>query len=109
MKTNNILFTAWKNRNQIFEGIKNLAIKNHLSEKVAGDRMVACKACPEIDLEGSKCAVPKTQPCCGLCGCSLSVKLRSLSSMCANEKDPKWLPVITHEQEDELDRKYGEE
>ena len=44
--------------------------------------MNICTECSEIDLKGSKCEIPGTQPCCGNCGCSLAFKTRSLSSEC---------------------------
>jgi len=31
-----------------------------------------------------------TQPCCGICGCSLSMKLRSMDSQCPHPDGPKW-------------------
>jgi hypothetical protein len=99
-----ILFQAWRNRNQIMEGLKNKVLKDEFVERVAGERYKVCKECPHIDAEGKKCTIPGTQPCCGLCGCSLSVKLRSLSTRCADEDAPRWLPVITPRQEDELDK-----
>jgi hypothetical protein len=40
--------------------------------------------------------VPGTQPCCSKCGCSLSLKLRSLSSECPVGK---WDAYFTEEQE----------
>jgi len=52
--------------------------------------------------------VPGTQPCCneklGGCGCSLSLKIRALSSEC-----PKgyWKAELTQEEEDQLKEKLG--
>lgn len=34
--------------------------------------------------------VKGTQPCCGECGCSLSLKLRSMDSECPHPDGPKW-------------------
>lgn len=52
--------------------------------------------------------VPGTQPCCnvnlGGCGCSLSLKIRSLSSACPKNK---WLAELTQEEEDLLNQKLG--
>ena len=95
-----MLKEIWKNRKQIAEGIKNSIIRDQFVEEVAEDRMSICLNCPNIDKEGSNCLVPKTQPCCSLCGCSLSLKTRSLSSECP---DDHWPALLTEEQEDELD------
>lgn len=92
----------WENRHKIAEGIKNSIFKNEDVEKVAEERMKICAVCPDLDTGGTKCEIPGTQPCCGQCGCSLHLKLRSLSSGCGNEEDPQWDPVMTQEQEDEL-------
>lgn len=43
-----------------------------------------------LDTVGAKCMVPGSQPCCGECGCSLSLKLRSLESSCPYPGAPKW-------------------
>lgn len=56
--------------------------------------MEICKQCPLIDLEGTKCMIVGTHPCCGECGCSLSLKLRSPESECAHPDGPKWREVI---------------
>jgi hypothetical protein len=45
--------------------------------------------------------MPGTQPCCNLCGCSLSFKTRSLSSSCP---DFRWKALISEEDEDNLDK-----
>ena len=45
-------------------------------------RWLECKLCPLLDKTGKGCAVSGTQPCCSDCGCSLSLKLRALSSSC---------------------------
>lgn len=55
--------------------------------------MEICKACPLIDLAGIKCLMPGTQPCCGECGCSMSMKLRSPDSSCPHPDGPKWKEV----------------
>lgn len=96
------LIRIWKSRNQIFEGIKNNIFKKKHVEDIAFFRNEICKVCEFIDFEGSKCAVPGTQPCCSECGCSLKLKTRSLSSDC-----PKgfWLAEMTAEEEKELLKK----
>ena len=89
----------WKNRKQIYEGIKNSVMRDAFVEEVAEKRMLLCKECPEIDLKGSKCEVPGTQPCCGNCGCSLAFKTRALSSECPIGE---WSALMSEDQEDKL-------
>ena len=43
--------------------------------------------------------MPGTQPCCGECGCSLALKIRSLSSGCPISK---WDAMLTDEEENKL-------
>ena len=91
----------WNNRNKIMEGIKNSVIRDEFVEKIAASRMIYCNTCVNKDNDGKDCAVPGTQPCCKLCGCSLQFKVRSLSSDCP---DSKWKAVISEEDEDKLDK-----
>lgn len=91
----------WENKAQILEGIKNRLVRNEFVEDVARVRMEVCNSCDSKDSIGKECAIPGTQPCCMLCGCSLSFKTRSLSSDCPANK---WYAVITEEEEDELDK-----
>jgi len=93
------LTTIWKNRKQILEGVKNSIIRDKFVEEIAEQRMILCHACPKKDIEGTSCVMPGTQPCCSLCGCSLSFKVRALSSDCPAHK---WKAVITEEDEDKL-------
>lgn len=96
------LTDIWKNKGKILEGLKNsIFISEHI-ENLAEERMEKCNACPHIDKTGSKCAVPGTQPCCGLCGCSLHLKVRSLSSECADTENKQWDAVMTENEEDDL-------
>lgn len=90
----------WKMKGKILEGIKNDIFKKEHVEEIAASRFTICNYCPHIDKQGSKCAVPGTQPCCGECGCKLSWKTRSLSSDC-----PKgyWKAVLTEDEEEKLD------
>lgn len=88
------LIKIWKARNEILEGVKNKIFKKEHVEEIAAERMEICKGCPFIDLEGSKCEVRGTQPCCGKCGCSLSLKTRSLASNCGDEENPRWDAVL---------------
>jgi hypothetical protein len=102
----NLLNKVYKNKQQILEGIRNKVVKDEFVESVAKARYAICNSCAYMDKEGSNCAVPGTQPCCGACGCSLSLKLRSLSSECgAVEKgeEAKWEAVVTPEEEDNLE------
>lgn len=72
-------------------------------EAIYEDRRKVCDGCDDKDIEGDKCAMPGTQPCCKLCGCSLSLKLRSLSSACPAGK---WQAVV-NEQEEEMIRQQA--
>ena len=82
----------WKNRKEILEGIKNNVFKKEAVEEIANERNEICKKCEHIDIEGNSCMVSGTHPCCGLCGCSLKLKQRSLASGC---DDGYWEPVLT--------------
>jgi hypothetical protein len=90
----------WKNRKEIYEGIKNSIIRDDFVEEVSAKRMAICIECPEIDREGSKCEVPGTQPCCGNCGCSLAFKTRALSTECPLGE---WRALMSEKEEDVLD------
>ena len=87
----------WKDRNKILEGITNAIIRDEFVEDVAKHRMEVCDAC---ELNGDKCLVPGTAPCCNDCGCSLAFKTRSLSSECPQNK---WKALLSEEEEDKLD------
>lgn len=89
----------WKNRKEIYEGLKNSVIRDNFVEDVAAKRMIICKECPEIDSTGSKCEVSGTQPCCSECGCSLTFKTRALSTECPLGE---WKALMTEKQEDKL-------
>lgn len=96
----------WKAKGQILEGIKNNIFKNKHVEEIAKERWIICEGCPLIDKIGTKCLVPGTGPCCGSCGCSMSLKLRSLSSDCP---EGKWDAVLSHEESYLLEKKIQEE
>ena len=98
MKTS--LKEIWKNRKQIIEGITNTVIKDEFIEHVASLRNEICNTCSQKDTVGSDCIMPGTQPCCSLCGCSLSFKTRSLSTSCPSKK---WASIISEKKEDVLD------
>ena len=93
---------VWKNRKHILEGLKNNIFKQEHIEKIAEERFKICVTCPDLDSRGSKCLVPGTGPCCGICGCSLGLKLRDLSSGCGNEDHPRWEPILTEEEHEEM-------
>jgi len=82
------------------EGLKNTIIRDQFVEEIAAERMAKCNICVKRDDEGKSCVMPGTQPCCNLCGCSLSFKTRSLSSSCP---DLRWKALISEEDEDKLD------
>jgi hypothetical protein len=48
--------------------------------------------------------VPGTGPCCGLCGCSLSLKTRALSASC---DDKRWDAVLSEEEQELVDRQIS--
>tara|TARA_R100000734_G_C3309140_1_gene99797 strand:- start:157 stop:459 length:303 start_codon:yes stop_codon:yes gene_type:complete len=91
----------WRERKKIFEGIKNSLIYDKFIEKVAKQRNYICDSCA---FKGNKCAVPKSGPCCNVCGCSLQFKTRALSTECPKGK---WGSVLSEEQEDKLDQKFN--
>lgn len=72
----------WINRKLIWEGFLNNTFRKPGIENVANERYMICRQCPSFDPIGKKCEVPGTQPCCGECGCSLKLKLRSMESEC---------------------------
>ena len=96
-----------KTMGQIAEGLKNSVWKKENVEEIANARMKICEECVHIDREGSSCMVPGTQPCCGKCGCKLSLKVRCLSCGCADEAYERWPAVMTQEDEDELREEIG--
>lgn len=98
------LIKIWKNKGKILEGLKNKVFKNEHVEEIFEERKAICGKCPKIDLAGSKCAVPGTAPCCGVCGCSLDLLLRSMSSEC---EDGKWDALMTDEEENDLNNQLN--
>ena len=96
------LVQIWKNRKQILQGIFFKFIKfDSYVEDIYTVRLSICNSCPKKDNKGTDCAVPGTQPCCSECGCSLAIKLRSMSSDCPLGK---WKAVMTEELEDKLNQ-----
>ena len=104
----NKLLGALGNLDQIAEGIKNKIFKKDDVEAVAQLRWMECKVCPLLDREGSSCAVPGSKPCCSDCGCSISLKIRSMSSDCPKGR---WDAIMTPKMEDELKKQiyFGHE
>ena len=92
----NKLSTIWKKRKQILEGITNSVLRDEFVEDIAKTRLEICNNC---EFKGNKCMVAGTGPCCNVCGCSLSLKTRSLSDQCP---ESKWIAVLTQEEEDNL-------
>ena len=87
METN--LIKIWKNKNKILEGIKNSIFTQEHIEVIANERKEICDKCPH-KTENKEC---------GLCGCVLHIKQRSLSSSC---DDKRWDAVLTEEEDDNL-------
>jgi hypothetical protein len=100
------LLEVWKKKGKILEGIKNSIFKNEHVEEIAATRDKICQECLDIDRSGDKCFAPGTQPCCGICGCSLQFLQRSLSSEC---EAGKWKAILTEEEEEELNKKLEED
>lgn len=100
----NSVIRIWKNKGEIFEGIKNSIFTKDDVENIANERMYICDSCEHIDRKGDKCLVPGTQPCCGECGCKLHWKTRSLSSSCPVGK---WKEELTEEEAQKLEQKLG--
>lgn len=102
------LITIWKNKNQILEGITNSIFKREHVEEIAQQRMQICEQCALYTMHNEGCVVSGTTPCCnekmGGCGCSLSIKTRSLSSSCPLNP-PKWEAILSQEEEDRLNEK----
>ena len=93
------IIKIWKNKGKILEGIKNSLFTSKHVEEIALEREVICNACPHIDRVGKSCVLPGSQPCCGLCGCSLHLKHRSLSSFC---DEGRWNAELSQEEDDAL-------
>jgi|TARA_A200000159_G_C7238591_1_gene303522 hypothetical protein len=98
MKINKLL-NAVKHLDKVYEGVKNSIWKDEFVEDIANDRYKKCTSCAMFDVKGLHCAMPKSQPCCASCGCSLAFKVRSLSSSCPLGH---WPEVMSQEDEDKL-------
>ena len=100
------LLEVWKQKGQILEGIKNAVFKNEHVEEIASIRNEICQSCDFIDRSGDKCFMPGTQPCCGVCGCSLQFLQRSMSSKC---EAGNWDAVLSEDEADALDTHLNQE
>jgi len=98
MKINKLL-NAVKHLDKVYEGVKNSIWKDEFVEEIANDRYSICTKCAMFDLKGHHCAMPKTQPCCASCGCSLAFKVRSLSSGCPLHH---WDAIMSEADENQL-------
>lgn len=94
----------WKEKGKILEGIRNNIFKKADVEHIAAERIATCEACPHMDTTGDKCVVPGTGPCCGLCGCSLSLKTRALSASC---DDKRWDAVLSEDEQMLVERQIS--
>tara|TARA_R100000900_G_C3259139_1_gene149089 strand:- start:139 stop:465 length:327 start_codon:yes stop_codon:yes gene_type:complete len=103
MKLNKII-GAFGNIDKILEGVKNNIFKKEDVEQIAKLRWQHCAICPALDETGDKCAVNGTQPCCADCGCSLGIKIRSLSSDCPKDK---WKAVMDKDSEKKVKKQIG--
>jgi|TARA_R110002153_G_scaffold99359_3_gene234964 hypothetical protein len=72
----------WINRKLIWEGFLNNTWRKPKIESEATKRYIICRQCKSFDPIGTKCELKGTNPCCGECGCSLRLKLRSMESEC---------------------------
>jgi hypothetical protein len=91
----------WKEKGKILEGVMNNIFKTEHVEDIMKQRQAVCNVCTHLDALGNKCAIPGTGPCCGDCGCSLKLKLRSLSSECSRGF---WKAEMTQKEEDLLNK-----
>lgn len=105
--TENVI-RIWRTKGQILEGITNSIFKKEDVEQIAAYRLDICYQCALFDTAGDGCMVTGTQPCCnqnkGGCGCSLNLKVRSLSSSCPLGY---WNAEMTQDEEDHLNKKLG--
>lgn len=107
MNLKNII-QIWKAKGQILEGVKNSVFKKEHVEEIAEMRIAVCSTCQLYTTDDNGCIMPGTNPCCdkkqGGCGCSLSLKTRSLSSECPLGK---WVAELTQEEEDAINQKLN--
>lgn len=85
-----------KSRKEILSGIKNYYIHNKDVETIARYRYKICEGCDKFSNEDISCVIENSTPCCSICGCSIKIKVYSLSSSCPIHK---WDNIISQEQE----------
>lgn len=101
------MLEAFKNRRAIWEGFRNKVFKQEHVEAVYESRLEICKGCEFVAEKGTElCAIPGTGPCCPECGCSWSIKLRTLSMPCPKNK---WEAIMTAQEEELLNRMLNED
>lgn len=98
------LINIWNNRKKILEGITNDIFRKEHVEIIASERQEICDTCEHKDVSGDSCIVPASQPCCSLCGCKLSWKVRALSEECPAKK---WHALVDEETENEISKKLN--
>lgn len=59
--------------NEIYSGWKNYIFKSDEVEKIAINRLKICIECDKLNRKNNRC---------GVCGCPISAKVRSLKSSC---------------------------
>lgn len=73
---------------KIIRAFFNMVFDRHTY--IAEKRLDICNKCELIDKDGKNCVLPGTQPCCGVCGCSLKLLIRSIDSSCPHPNGNKW-------------------
>lgn len=85
-----------RSRREILSGIKNYYIRDKDVDRVAKFRYGICVKCEHFSNDDRNCVIEGSTPCCSLCGCSLRLKVYSLSSSCPEHK---WDKIISLEEE----------
>lgn len=73
------LLNAIFHLDKIILGIYRTIFKSN-KQKLQEDfnkKMAICNMCEYIDRDGKLCLIYGTEPCCGVCGCSLTLKIAS--------------------------------
>ena len=86
----------------IIQGIHYYYFKSAFTENLHSSREPICQMCKSYDRLGTTCMVPGTKPCCGECGCSLELKLRSPTASCPLGK---WDAIFSEEEFDRIEQK----
>jgi hypothetical protein len=89
---------------QIYEGWKNhLFPSQHLKKAIitiSRERLLVCRSC-EYNSKNKKGFILRMYEHCTDCGCPLKAKTKCLSCCCSLD-EPKWICLITEEQEEEI-------